>query len=118
SRRLPVALRVGDWDAVLAMLSQSNLGEGEKTENLRFLSAELSEYARGMKALDEGDGFAAQAASARLDAGLWRAQKDQDKKDAAEKSKNKDKKDEAKKDEPVATPIMPDANAGPLMKNL
>jgi len=114
SRRLPVALRVGDWDAVLAMLAQSSLGEGEKTANLRFLSAELSEYARGMKALDDGDRTAAQAASARMDAGLWRAQKDQNDKDAAEK----DKKDEAKKDPPVTSPIMPDANAGPLMKNL
>jgi hypothetical protein len=118
SQRLPVALRMGDWDAVLAMLAQASLGEGEKTENLRFLSTELSEYARGMKALDEGDGSAAQAASARLDAGLWRAEKDQAEKDAAEKDKNKDKKDEAKKDQPVTTPIMPDANAGPLMKNL
>jgi tetratricopeptide (TPR) repeat protein len=117
-QRLPVALRVGDWDAVLAMLAQSNLGEGEKTANLRFLSLELSEYARGMKALDGGDLTVAQAASARMDAGLWRAQKDQNDKDAAETDKNKDKKDDAKKDQAVTTPIMPDANAGPLMKNL
>jgi hypothetical protein len=47
SQRLPVALRVGDWDAVLTMLGQANLGDGEKTENLRFLAAELSAYARG-----------------------------------------------------------------------
>jgi tetratricopeptide (TPR) repeat protein len=123
SRRLPVALRVGDWDAVLAMLAQSGLnqtggGEGGKTANLRFLSNELSEYARGMKALDGSDLTAAQAASARMDAGLWRAQKDQSDKDAAEKDKNQDKKDEAKKDQPITTPIMPDAKAGPLMKNL
>ncbi len=119
SLRLPVALRVGDWDAALSMLAQSSLGEGEKTANLRFLSAELSEYVRGMKALDDGDLAAAQAASARMDAGLWRAEKDQAAKDAAEKEKMKEKKDEAKKkDEPVTTPVMPDANAGPLMKNL
>ncbi|MGD0628327.1 MAG: tetratricopeptide repeat protein [Terracidiphilus sp.] len=118
SQRLPVALRVGDWDAVLTMLAQAGLSEGEKTTNLRFLSSELSEYARGMKALDNGDLTAAQTASARMDAGLWRAEKDQAAKDAAEKEKKKDKKEEAKKDEPVATAIMPDANAGPLMKNL
>jgi len=118
SRRLPVALRVGDWDAVMAMLAQSGLGEGEKTTNLRFLSAELSDYARGMKALDTGDLSAAQAASESMDAGLWRTQKDQAAKEAAEKEKDKDKKDGAKKDLPVTTPIMPDANAGPLMKNL
>jgi tetratricopeptide (TPR) repeat protein len=119
SLRLPVALRVGDWDAVLAMLAQSSLGDGEKTTNLRFLSAELSEYARGMKALDAGDVAGAQAASARMDAGMWRAEQDQAAKDAAKKDKKDDaKKDDAKKDQPPATPIMPDAEAGPLMKNL
>jgi tetratricopeptide (TPR) repeat protein len=118
SRRLPVALRVGDWDAVMAMLAQSSLSEGEKTTNLRFLSAELSDYARGMKALDGGDLSTAQAASESMDAGLWRVQKDQEEKAAAEKEKNKDKKDDAKKDQAVTTPIMPDAKTDPLMRNL
>jgi hypothetical protein len=125
SRRLPVALRVGDWDAVLAMLAQSGLGEGEKTTNLRFLSAELSDYASGMKALDAGDVAAAQAASARFDAGMWRAEQDQAAKDE-DKAKDKlaaemktlGKADQGKQDEAVTTPIMPDANAGPLMQNL
>ena len=75
--RLPVALRVADWDAVLTLLGQANLGEGEKTTNLRFLAAELSDYAAGMKALDANDVAAAEAASARMDAGLWRAERDQ-----------------------------------------
>jgi tetratricopeptide (TPR) repeat protein len=124
SQRLPVALRVGDWDAVLTMLSQASLGDGEKTANLRFLSAELSEYARGMKALENPDTAAddvaaAQAASERMDAGLWRTDQDQAAKEAAGKDKKDDaKKDEAKKDQPVTMPIMPDAAAGPLMKNL
>ena len=119
SLRLPVALRVGDWDAVLAMLAQSNLGDGEKTTNLRFLSAELSEYARGMKALDAGDVAGAQAASARMDAGMWRAEQDQAAKEAAKKDKKDDaKKDDSKKDQPPAIAVMPDAEAGPLMKNL
>jgi tetratricopeptide (TPR) repeat protein len=125
SRRLPVALRVGDWDAVLAMMSQASLGDGEKTANLRFLAAQLSEYARGMKALDSGDVAAAQIASERMDAGLWRGGQDQAAKDA-EKDKNnkdKDKKDDAKKDDtkknkPVMEPVLPDANAEPLMKCL
>jgi tetratricopeptide (TPR) repeat protein len=129
SQRLPVALRVGDWDAVLAMLSQSGLGDGDKTANLRFLSAELSEYARGMKALENpdtaaGDVAAAQAASERMDAGLWRIDQDQAAKEAAGKDKKSDakkddvKKEDAKKDQSVTVPIMPDADAGPLMKNL
>jgi tetratricopeptide (TPR) repeat protein len=116
SLRLPVALRVGDWDAVLTMLGQANLGEGAKTENLRFLAAELSDYARGMKALDAGDLEGAQRASAAMDAGLWRTEKD-----AAAKSKDKKddgKKDDAKKDETPMTPVMPDASAEPLMKCL
>ena len=117
SQRLPVALRVGAWDAVLAMLSQASLGDGEKTANLRFLAAQLSEYARGMKALDGGDVAAAQAASERMDAGLWRAEQDQAAKDA-DKDKGKGKKDDAKKDKPVMEPVLPDANAEPLMKCL
>jgi len=126
AQRLPVALRVGDWDAVLAMLGQSSLGEDEKTANLRFLSSELSEYARGMKALENPDTAAvdvaaAQAASERLDAGLWRAERAQAEKDAAKKDKDKKddaKKDDAKKDEPPTLPVMPDAEAGPLLKCL
>jgi tetratricopeptide (TPR) repeat protein len=123
-QRLPVALRVGDWDAVLAMLGQANLGEGKKTTNLRWLAAELGEYARGMKALEAGDASAAREASDRLDAGLWRADRDN-----AEKKDDKAKddkpggdvaKDDAskKKDEPPMKPVMPDAVPGPLMKCL
>jgi tetratricopeptide (TPR) repeat protein len=132
-QRLPVALRVGDWDAVLTMLSQASLdrngvGEGEKTVNLRFLAAELIDYARGMKALEGQDAAAvdldaAQAASARMDAGLWRAQHDQAAKDAAKDKKDDVKNDDAKlhepkKDQPPMAVIMPDANAEPLMKCL
>ncbi len=118
--RLPVALRVGDWDAVLAMLSEANVGEGEKTTNLRFLASELSDYARGMKALENPDVAAtdiaaAQAASDHMDAGLWHAQKDQAAKDA---DKEKDKKDDTKQEKPAMAVVMPDADAGPLMKCL
>jgi tetratricopeptide (TPR) repeat protein len=118
--RLPVALRVGDWDAVLAMLSEANVGEGEKTTNLRFLASELSDYARGMKVLENPDVAAtdiaaAQAASDHMDAGLWHAQKDQAAKDA---DKEKDKKDDTKQEKPAMAVVMPDADAGPLMKCL
>jgi len=135
SKRLPVALRVGDWDAVESLLGDANLGDGEKTANLRFLASELRDYARGMKALESADAgavdvAAAQAASAQMDAGLWRAQHDQEARDVA---KDKDKKDGAKadepksdaqkpdaskKDQPPMAAVMPDANAGPLLKNL
>ena len=124
SRRLPVALRVGDWDAVLAMLGQASIGDGEKAANLRFLAAELGDYAAGMKALDANDAAAAEAASARMDAGLWRAEQDQaesakDKDSTDKDSKDKDAKDkDAKKDEAPSEPILPDAEQGPLVKSL
>jgi tetratricopeptide (TPR) repeat protein len=131
NQRLPVALRLGEWDAVLTMLGQANLGEGEKTANLRVLAATLGDYARGMKAVEAGDAAEAQAASTRMDAGLWRSEQDQKAKDEQEKDKKKEqaqgdaakkdepKKDEpAKKDEPPMVAVMPDADAGPLMSSL
>jgi tetratricopeptide (TPR) repeat protein len=119
SHRLPVALRMGDWDAVLTMLGQTNL-EGEKTANLRALTAELTDYATGMKALDNGDASAAEAASERMDAGLWRIQQRQ-KEEAAAKAKARQEeknKPDAKNDEPPKMPVMPDALSEPLMKGL
>ena len=50
SRRLPVALRVGDWTAVLTMLDQAKFDDVEKTTNLRFLQSELRSFAVGMQA--------------------------------------------------------------------
>jgi tetratricopeptide (TPR) repeat protein len=117
SYRLPVALRVADWDAVLTMLGQVKL-EGDKTVNLRALTDELTDYATGMGSLDGGDVASAQAASDRLDAGLWRIQQRQ-KEEAAAKAKEKDKdKQETKKDEPPMMPVNPDALSEPLMKGL
>jgi tetratricopeptide (TPR) repeat protein len=121
SRRLPVALRVGDWDTVLALLSQANLGEAANTANLRFLAAELSSYARGMKALEQGNVAAAQSASAEMDAGLWRVQQDQAARDEAKKAeaqKDKAKQDGKAKDAPPTEMVMPDADPAPLMKSL
>ncbi len=76
SRRLPVALRVGDWDGVLTMLDDAKLDDSGNTENLRFLQKELRSFASGMRALEQGDLAAAQSDSAEMDAGLWREQQD------------------------------------------
>ena len=119
SDRLPVALRVADWDAVLTMLGQVNL-EGDKTVNLRALTDELTDYATGMKALENDDPASAQAASDRMDAGLWHIQQRQKEEAAAKlkaKQEQKDKPD-AKKNEPPMMPVMPDALSEPLMKGL
>jgi tetratricopeptide (TPR) repeat protein len=121
SRRLPVALRVGDWDTVLALLSQANLVDSEKTANLRFLAAELSDFATGMKALEANNAAAAEAASIRMDAGLWRAQRDSNEKDEEKrKAQEARKKEEADKkvQPPPADPILPDASPDPLLKSL
>jgi tetratricopeptide (TPR) repeat protein len=120
SRRLPVTLRIGDWDGVLAMLDQAPVAEGDKTTNLRFLASELRDFAMGMRALDRNELDAAQAASARMDAGLWRLQQEQaDAVSVAAKAKaDPSGKAVEKKDEPPMVPIMPDADSGPLVHSL
>jgi tetratricopeptide (TPR) repeat protein len=113
NNRLPVALRIADWDAVLAMLSDANLPKGDKAENLRFLAAELTDYAKGMKALDAGDSVAAQEHSVSMDAGLKQMK---EMRAALKKSDtNKEKKDDAK---PPMQPLLPDALPEPILKSL
>ncbi len=113
SLRLPVALRVGDWNSVLAMLDNSKIADEEKTTNLRFLKNELRFFATGMQALDTGDITAAQAASAQMDAGLWRAEQDNQAKVDASKPKSD------KKAAPTANiPLNPDADTDPLVRVL
>jgi len=114
SNRLPVALRLGDWEAVLTMTSQVKL-QGDKTANLRALAEELGDYARGMKAVEQNDVAGARAASDAMDAALWRLQqRAADEKAAKDKAKAKDEK----KDEPPMAPIMPDALSEPILKSL
>jgi tetratricopeptide (TPR) repeat protein len=128
-RRLPVALRIGDWASVLAMLDQAQLATGDKTTNLRFLQSDLRNFALGMQALDRGDLAAAQAASAQMDAGLWRQGADRQAEDAAKADAEKAKADAEKKSaeagkgiaapaQPVKDPLNPDANIDPLVKTL
>jgi tetratricopeptide (TPR) repeat protein len=116
NNRLPIALRLGDWEAVLTMLGQVSL-EGDKTANLRTLASELTQYATGMKALESGDLATAQAASDQLDAGLWRLQQRQKAETAAREKSKADNKD-AKNDEPPMVQVMPDALSEPLLKSL
>ena len=118
------APRVGDWDAVLAMLGQVRL-EGEKTCNLRAPDRRTDrlcdryEGARKYRSANHVAG-AAEAASERMDAGLWRVQQRQ-KEEAAAKAKAKEEKKNTpstKKDEPPTMQVMPDALSEPLMKSL
>jgi len=113
SKRLPVALRVADWDAVLAMISKANLPKGDKAANLRFLAAELTDYAKGMKALDAGDAVTAQEHSVSMDAGLKQMK---EMRAALKRSESgKEKKDGSK---PSTQPVMPDALPEPILKCL
>jgi predicted Zn-dependent protease len=106
-----VALRTGDWDAVLRMVKSSR--PDAKLENLNFLAGQLTEFARGMQAaqggIQTGDIAPAEAASQKLDADLWRlSQRVHD--EAAEKKPSLTA--------PAMAVVMPDAKAAPLLSNL
>ncbi|HLY43860.1 MAG TPA: tetratricopeptide repeat protein [Terracidiphilus sp.] len=119
SRRLPVALRTADWNTASTLLAQANLPDTDNTSNLRFLASELSDFANGMKALESNDVAAAQIASDRMDAGLWRTKRTND---AAEEAKKKAddlaKKNAAADNQQPAMPVSPDALARPLIQSL
>jgi tetratricopeptide (TPR) repeat protein len=125
SLRLPVALRTGDWKTVVAMLDDAKLADSEKTEHLRFLRDELRNFATGMLAVENGDVAAAQSASERMDAGLWRGEQDDksaDEKKAddkkAEEKKAEDKKEKPDVAKPVTAAVNPDAEPKPLLDGL
>ena len=107
NEQLPVALRTGDWPAVLKMLDAS--APEAKLPNLNFLAGQLKEFAGGMQAVESGDVAAAQDASAKLDADLWRM---------SQRLKDQPKKAANAIATPVTAPVMPDALPEPLMDNL
>jgi tetratricopeptide (TPR) repeat protein len=114
---LPVALRTGDWDAVIRMLKDSKPGvaapaagnQDAKLENLTFLAGQLKEFAAGMQATQAGDVTAAEAASQHIDAELWRlSQRVHDEPPAKKPSLTA----------PAMAVVMPDATAAPLLSSL
>jgi len=113
NNRLPVALRLGDWNAVLAMLSDANLPKDDNVANLRFLAAELTDYAKGMKALETGNLVDALDHSTSMDAGLRQMKELQT---ALGKKGDNSKKNAATK--PPTEPVLPDALPDPLLKCL
>ena len=124
SLRLPVALRTADWPTVLTLLDTSNLPDDPNTVHLRFLGEELRSFATGMRALDQGNLAAAQAASAEMDAGLWRQQQEANAADEAKKKTDTDSAKtsgagpDAKQSTPPSAPLDPDADAKPLVETL
>jgi tetratricopeptide (TPR) repeat protein len=104
---LPVALRTGDWAAVLKMLEGT--APDAKLENLAFLAGQLKEFATGMLALQSGDIAAAQAASTKLDVELWHM---------SQKVKDAPKPKTDPPTTPVMAKVMPDAKPAPLLASL
>ncbi|HEY4010929.1 MAG TPA: hypothetical protein VGM11_12315, partial [Acidobacteriaceae bacterium] len=112
SNRLPVALRLGDWNGVVNLLDAQKTPAQDSSKNLRALAAALHNYATGMAALDRKDIAAAHAASDAMDAGLWRAESTQN--DQMKSEDSAGKKDDATR--PATMPVMPDADAEPMLK--
>ncbi len=108
---LPVALRTGDWDAVVHMSGSSK--PDAKLENLQFLAGQLREFATGMQAaqsaIQTGDIAIAQAASEQLDADLWRQ---------SQRVHDQPSEKKAAVTAPAMAVVMPDAKPGPLLSNL
>jgi tetratricopeptide (TPR) repeat protein len=104
---LPIALRTGDWDAVLRMLQDSK--PDAKLENLNFLAGQLKEFATGMQSADSGDVASAESASQQLDAELWRL---------SQRVHDEAPKKKPSLGAPAMAVVMPDAQAGPLLNNL
>jgi tetratricopeptide (TPR) repeat protein len=115
--RLPVALRSADWNMVLELSKSADAPSS--LPNLQFLLHQLTQFAIGMRALDQHDQVGAEAASAAFDAELWRISnrlKDEADQKAKEKENNKDEK--AADSVPPKLQIMPDALPDPLVSNL
>ena len=112
NNRLPVALRMGDWTDVVKLVDAQRIPEKENSKNLRALAEALREYATGMAAADREDVAAAKVASDAMDAGLWRAESTQH--DQTGSMDQPAKKDDPSK--PATMPVMPDANAEPMLK--
>jgi tetratricopeptide (TPR) repeat protein len=67
---LPVALRTADWSQVTRLLLSATLPQNRP--NLAFLARQLSRFAAGMQAMENGDISKADDYSNRFDADLWR----------------------------------------------
>lgn len=110
--RLPVALRAADWKSAADYLGSSN--PPDTLPNIQFLQRELKHFVAGMQALDERSLSAAETASADFDAELQKVSASDKDHDAKDKKKKKSDANAS----PPKLPVMPDAYAKPLLKNL
>jgi tetratricopeptide (TPR) repeat protein len=114
--RLPVALRIGDWSRAAELLKASEEPPAALS-NLAFLRRALTAFAVGMRELDAGRVAAAEEASGRLDAELWRMSSELKTEEPLKESKDKDKKQAADSGAPKMR-VMPDASGKPLVSNV
>jgi hypothetical protein len=115
--RLPVALRSADWAATLSLLKDSEVPPSQP--NLQFLARQLTDFARGMQAVDQRNVPQAEADSERFDSELWRTSaRVKNEADAQAKDKEKDKDKKAADNAPPKFQVNPDALPNPLLSNL
>jgi tetratricopeptide (TPR) repeat protein len=111
--QLPVALRSANWATASQLLQNSQVPD--TLPNIQFLQRELQRFAAGMQALEQDSQTAAAAASADFDAELQKTST------RAKEDEAKQKKEHQKNHSnttPPKLPVMPDAYANPLLKNL
>jgi tetratricopeptide (TPR) repeat protein len=106
--QLPIALRTGDWPRVESMLAASH--PSDTTPNLEFLAGVLTNFAKGMQAVQDHNTEQASANSFALDADLWRFSQQNH-----TPAESKDPKPPA---QPVNQPISPNPAPEPLLKNV
>jgi len=109
--KLPVALRSADWKTASQLLQASAVPD--TLPNIQFLQEALKKFVSGMDALEQHAVAPAETASAEFDAELRKASarvKDDEGRQKKEKKSNSSA--------PPKLPIMPDAYARPLLKNL
>lgn len=105
--QLPVALRLGDWSQVIALINGKQ--PDTRLQNLVFLAGQLKQFAIGMQAAQSGDLATAQASSTTLDSELWHL---------AQKVKDAPHKQNEKPTIPFMAVVRPDAQASPLLSTL
>jgi hypothetical protein len=109
---LPVALRSADWQTAAQLLGASQVPDS--LPNIQFLQLELKRFAAGMQSLDQHNLAAAESASAEFDAELQKTEA----RITSEEAQDKKKKKTNTNASPAKLPVMPDAYAKPLLKNL
>lgn len=111
--KLPVALRSADWATASQLLQDGQVPD--TLPNIQFLQRELRRFAAGMQALEQHSQTAAETASADFDAELQKTTTRTKEDEAKQKKEHKKNNSNAT---PPKMPVMPDAYASPLLKNL